>query len=80
MPGSTRRYGIGEHCPSFPACHALPAPLAPLQEGSRYERVKSELMIQLEDVAQSVLLLLRLSMQATPAELVLNRLQTPYQA
>ncbi|KAL4440233.1 hypothetical protein ABPG75_003234 [Micractinium tetrahymenae] len=54
--------------------------MAMLQEGSRYEKVKPELMIQTEDVVQAVLLPLRLSLQATPAELILNRLQTPYEA
>lgn len=37
-------------------------------------------MIQPEDVAQAALLPLRLGPNAAPAELVLNRLQTPYQA
>jgi len=37
------------------------------------------LMIQPEDVAQAALLAFRLGPSADPVELVLNRLQTPYQ-
>jgi len=42
--------------------------------------MKPELMIQPEDVAEAVLLALRLGPQAVPSEVVLNRLQTPYEA
>lgn len=50
-----------------------------VQEGTRYSRVEPGLMIQPEDVAQAALLAFRLSPAAAPVELVLNRLQTPYE-
>lgn len=37
-------------------------------------------MIQAEDVAEAALLPFRLSLAAVPAEIVLNRMQTPYEA
>ncbi|KAI7840447.1 hypothetical protein COHA_005873 [Chlorella ohadii] len=49
------------------------------QEGTRYSRMDPGLMIQPEDVAQAALLAFRLGPTADPVELVLNRLQTPYQ-
>lgn len=36
-------------------------------------------MIQLADIAEAALLPFRLSLAAVPAEIVLNRLQTPYE-
>ncbi len=60
------------------------SPLSPLgptaQEGSRYEKVMPKLMIQLGDLVEAALLPLRMSPQATPAEIILNRQRTPYEA
>ncbi|KAL4427321.1 hypothetical protein ABPG77_003230 [Micractinium sp. CCAP 211/92] len=50
------------------------------QEGSRYEKVMPKLMIQLGDLVEAALLPLRMSPQATPAEIILNRQRTPYEA
>lgn len=47
--------------------------------GSRYAEVKPELMIQPEDVAEAALLAFRLGPKACPSEIVVNRLQTPYE-
>lgn len=49
------------------------------QEGTRYSKMEPGLMIQPDDVAQAALLAFRLSPAADPVELVLNRLQTPYE-
>ena len=51
-----------------------------MQEGTRYASMNPSQMIQPGDVAEAALLALRLGPAAAPAELVLNRLQTPYQA
>lgn len=52
--------------------------MASAQGGNRYEAVKPELMIQPADIAEAALLAFRLGPQATPAEIVVNKLRTPY--
>lgn len=71
-------------CPaSLPPCalhHCLlPCFVCCMQEGTRYRSMDPGLMIQPEDMAQAALLAFRLSPAADPVEMVLNRLQTPYQ-
>jgi hypothetical protein len=50
------------------------------QGGTRYKEMKPELMIQPEDIAQAVLMPFRLSANAVPSNIVLNRLHTPYES
>ena len=73
--GITRSPLVPTHPSLFPCAHQY----CHMQEGTRYSRMDPGLMIQPEDVAQAALLAFRLGPTADPVELVLNRLQTPYQ-
>lgn len=77
--------------PARPPAH-LPAKLSPVappvlfnfnfngvQEGTRYSEMHPQHMIQPGDVAAAALLPFRLSAAADPLEVVLNRLQTPFE-